>query len=133
MPWKRDSNARALPTPAQTEEVFNALFGSYLVEIENDWLEFDTLDSYASKILDARYEKFNVEDVVVAQSHLTPTQRSDLAKLLKKHWELFSEKLDLYQHKKMILSCSQGLRQYMPDIILCQEYIKTHSERSLNT
>ena len=101
---------RTPPTHSQAEKDFNALAESYHIEVENDWLGFDPLDNYASKILDAKYDKVNVEDVAAAQSHLTPTQRSDLAKLSKKR-----------------------LKQFMPDIILCQEYIKILSKRSLNT
>ena len=48
---------RAPPTPEQAEEDFNTLFESYLIDIENKCLGFDPLDSYASKILDAKYEK----------------------------------------------------------------------------
>jgi len=99
---------RAPPTQSQAEEDFNALAESYHIEVENDWLGFDPLDNYASKILDAKYDKVNVEDVAAAQSHLTPTQKSDLAKLLKKHEELFSGKLGLYPHKKINIELLPG-------------------------
>ena len=70
---------RAPPTLEQTEEYFNALFESYLIDIEHEWLRFDPLNSHAPKILDPKYEKVKVEDVAAAQAHLTPTQRDDLA------------------------------------------------------
>ena len=47
---------RAPPTP-DTEEDFNAFAESYLIELENEFLGFDPFDNYASKILDAKYEK----------------------------------------------------------------------------
>ena len=99
---------RTPPTHSQAEEDFNALAESYHIQVENDWPGFDPLDNYASKILDAKYDKVNVEDVAAAQSHLTPTQKSDLAKLLKKHEELFSGKIGLYPHKKNIIELLPG-------------------------
>jgi len=88
------------PTFEQAEEDFNALFKSYLIDIENEWLGFGPLDSYASKILDAKYEKVKVEDIVAAQSHLTPNQRDDLAKLLKNMKNSSVENLDCIHTKK---------------------------------
>ena len=64
------------PTHSQTEEDFNALAESYHIEVENDWLGFNPLEYYVSKILDAKYDKVNVEGVAAAQSHLTPTQKT---------------------------------------------------------
>ena len=55
---------------------------------------------YASKILDAKYEKVKVEDIVAAQSHLTPNQRDDLAKLLKNMKNSSVENLDCIHTKK---------------------------------
>ena len=74
-----------------------------------------------------------MEDVAAEQSHLTPAKRDNLAKLLKKREELFSEKLGLHPNKKLILNCCQGLRKCMPDITLCQEYTETHSKRNVDT
>ena len=45
------------------------------------------------KILDAKYNKTDVNGVVQQQSHLTPSQKKDLLELLTKHSKLFSGKL----------------------------------------
>ena len=60
----------AAPTP-KTEEDFNAFTDYYLVELENEFLGFKSFDNYASKILDAKYEKVYVEDVAEMQTHVT--------------------------------------------------------------
>ena len=96
---------RSPPTITQAEEDFNALFESYLIEMENDHFGFEPLDNYASKILDANYDKVDVKDVAQEQAHLTTTQRNDLERLLKKHEKLFSGKLGLYPHKKILNYC----------------------------
>ena len=59
-----------------------------------------SLDNYATEILDAKYNKIDVNDVVIQQSHLTATQKRDLLELLTKHSKLFSDKLGSYPHKK---------------------------------
>ena len=99
---------RSPPTITQAEEDFNALFESYLIEMENDHFGFEPLDNYASKILDAKYDKVDVKDVAQEQAHLTATQRNDLERLLKKHEKLFSGKLGLYPHKKFNIELLPG-------------------------
>ena len=73
---------RAPPTPGE-EEDFNAYAESLYIEVEKDWLGFDPYESYASQILDAKYEKSNLEEIAAAQTHLTQDQRNDLKNLLK--------------------------------------------------
>ena len=83
---------RASPTPGE-EDDFNAYPKSLYIEVENEWFGFDPSESYVSQILDAKYEKSNLEEIAAAQTHLTKDQRNDLQKLLKKHEKLFSGKL----------------------------------------
>jgi len=70
------------------------------VQTEDELLGEDWLDNYATEILDAKYNKTDVNDVVKQQSHLTATQKKDLLELLTKHSKLFSGKLGSYPHKK---------------------------------
>ena len=110
---------RSPPTITQAEEDFNALFESYLIEMENDHFGFEPLDNYASKILDAKYDKVDVKDVAQEQAHLTASQRNDLERLLKKHEKLFSGKLGLYPHKQFNIELLPGADQCILDLILC--------------
>ena len=96
------------PTWDQAEEDFNTLVGSYLIGMENDHFWFDPLDNYASEILDAKYDKVDVRDVSQEQAHLTPNQRNDLERLLKKHEKLFSGRLGLYPHKEIKIELLPG-------------------------
>ena len=73
---------RAPPTPGE-EYDFNAYAEFLYVETENEWLGCDPYDSYISQILDAKYEKSNLEEIAAAQTHLTQDQRNDLKNLLK--------------------------------------------------
>ena len=55
---------------------------------------------YAASILDAKYEKVDVDGLAKYQTHLTEIQQEDLHILFKKHEELFSGKLGYYPHRK---------------------------------
>ena len=54
------------------------------VQTEDKFLGEDWLDNYATEILDAKYNKTDVNDVVKQQSHLTSAQKKDLLELLTK-------------------------------------------------
>ena len=86
------------------EEVMEEVFQSYLVQLEDEYFGEDWLDSYLPSpktILDAKYEKLDVDTFAKEQSHLTCSQQDDLRDLLRKHERLFSGELGLYPHKKM--------------------------------
>ena len=73
------------------------------IEIQNeqDVLGEDWLECYvATPILDAKYEKADIKDVVAKQVHLTESQREQLEKILIKHEKLFDGTLGVYPHKK---------------------------------
>ena len=89
-----------LLTPGQVKEDLKSLADNYLVEIENEYLWFEILNNSASKILDAKYEKFYARDIFQAQMDITETQQGNLRLLLKKHKKFFSGKLGLYLDKK---------------------------------
>ena len=67
-----------------------ALFG-------RDWYD---PDCFATAILDAKYEKVNVDDVVEQLTHLSESQRDDICAVLKKFTELFDGTLGVYPHRK---------------------------------
>ena len=71
---------------------------SYLTQIKND--DFELEDSYkAQPILDAKYEKMDVEEVVDSCTHLSPKQWEELKALMLKHTKLFDDTLGKYSEK----------------------------------
>jgi hypothetical protein len=63
---------------------------------------------YAVEILDAKYEKVEVDEVINQLNHLNTEQKEDLRKDLMEHTKLFDGKLGVYPHRKSILTWYQG-------------------------
>ena len=83
------------------EEDFHAMAESFLVQQEDEDFGEDWLENYATPpVLDAKYEKVEIEDVVSQQTHLTEEQQDDLRRLLSKYTKLFDGSLGCYPHKK---------------------------------
>ena len=69
-------------------------------QVEDELLGEDWLQSYATKILDAKYEKADIYEVVNNQLQLNKDQRNDLLRILFEHESLFDGTLGVYPHKQ---------------------------------
>ena len=56
---------------------------------------------YTSEILDAKYEKVLVDDVIDQLDHLIAQQKNNLNQVLNEHTKLFDGNLGVYPHKKI--------------------------------
>ncbi len=63
---------------------------------------------YASKILDTKYEKVLVDDVVDQLDHLMAQQKNDLKRVLNEHTKLFDGTLGIHPHKKFHIDLMPG-------------------------
>jgi hypothetical protein len=61
------------------------------------------LGSKSSTIHSSSYERVDIHDVALQQTHLSDAMRSDLEQLLLQHPKLFSRKLGCYLHSKVHL------------------------------
>ena len=86
------------------DEMEDALF----IQQDDELLGEDWLDSFATEILDARYEHTDIRDVVDNQSHLNERQKDDLLSVLRKHEKLFDGTLGVYPHKKFHIDIKEG-------------------------
>ena len=71
---------------------------------------WDEIDSFASQILESKYEEVDPVQVAREQKHLTKDQQDDLAKLFSKYKRLFSGELGKYEGKKVHLEVENGAR-----------------------
>jgi hypothetical protein len=78
MPWKTCFTSK-----------LNKLFGE-------DWLK-----CFATEILDAKYERADVVEVVKGLTHLKAHQKADLLGLLQENNKMFDGTLGVYPHKKV--------------------------------
>jgi hypothetical protein len=63
---------------------------------------------YAVEILDAKYEKVEVDEVINQLNHLNTEQKEDLKKVLKEHTKLFDGSLGVYPHRKFHIDLVLG-------------------------
>jgi hypothetical protein len=80
-----------------------ALFG-------RDWYDPDCI---ANAILEAKYEKVNVDDVVEQLTHLSESQRDDIRAVLKRFTKLFDGTLGVYPHRKFHIDVMPGAKPSM--------------------
>jgi hypothetical protein len=62
----------------------------------------------ASEILDAKYEKVLVDDVIDQLDHLNTQQKSDLRQVLSEPTKLFDATLRVYPHRKFHIDLVPG-------------------------
>jgi hypothetical protein len=83
---------------------------------------------YAVEILDAKYEKVEVDEVINQLSHLNPQQKEDLKRVLQEHTKLFDGTLGVYPHRKIHIDLVQGAvakhARPCPVPVICLEAFK---------
>jgi hypothetical protein len=83
-------------------KVFEAMSETIEIQQEEELFGMEWYDAtcYAMEILDAKYEKVEVDKVINQLNHLNLEQKEDLRKVLKEHIKLFSGKLGVCPHRK---------------------------------
>jgi hypothetical protein len=61
----------------------------------------DRLECFATKILDTKYEKTGVAEVIKGLTHLNAHQKADLLQVLQEHDKMFNGTLGVHPHKKL--------------------------------
>jgi hypothetical protein len=60
------------------------------------------------EILDAKYDKVEIDEVINQLNHLDPQQKEDLKKVLHGHTKLFDGTLGVYPHRKFHIDLVKG-------------------------
>ncbi len=83
-------------------KIFLAMAKTIVIQLVDDFFCMDWYDPtcYASEILDAKYEKVLVDDVIDQLDHLKAQQKNDLKRVLNEHIKLFDSTLGIYPHRK---------------------------------
>ena len=94
-----DATLPMRPPHGLTSTDFDAMEDQYFVQMEDELFGEDWLASFATEILDAKYDFTDVKDVVEKQDHLDASQKQKLLTVLKKHAKLFDGTLGVYPQK----------------------------------
>jgi hypothetical protein len=65
---------------------------------------------FAIEILDAKYEKVQIEEVLNPLEHLSTQQKADLKQVLRVFTKLFDGTLGVYPHKKFHIELEPGAK-----------------------
>ena len=93
-----------------SDAYYSSLFTHLDINLEDDCLDDSIVDSFATQILDAKYEQVNIHDVAFNQQHLSLDQRRDLFHILSKHEKLFDGSLGVYPHKQVHIELKPGAK-----------------------
>lgn len=77
---------------------------------KHDFFGDQITNSFATCILDAKYEQANVHDAAFDQTHLLLDQQSNLFNVLSKQKKLFDGSLGVYPHKKVHIDLKPGAK-----------------------
>ena len=81
----------------------------YLAQLERDSMGVDIDQYLATPIMEAKYEKLDVEAVIIEHcGHLSSLQQNDLRNLLRKHERLFDGTLGKYPGAPMHIELEPG-------------------------
>jgi hypothetical protein len=78
------------------------------IQLEDEFFDMDWYDPtcYASEILDAKYEKVLVDDVIDQLDHLNAQQKNDVKRVLNE--QLFHGTVGIYPHRKFHIDLMPG-------------------------
>ncbi len=99
MEWFDCSIPHCPPGGLNSKE-FNAMEDMFYIQVEDEIFGEDQLECFATEILDAKYEKTDVAEVVKGLTHLNAHQKADLLQVLQENNKVFDGTLGVYPHKK---------------------------------
>jgi hypothetical protein len=89
---------------------FSAMAEMIETQQEHEFFGMDWYDPHchATEILDAKYEKVLVDDVIDQLTHLNAQHKSDIRQVLNKHTKLFDDTLGVYPHRTFHIDLAPG-------------------------
>jgi hypothetical protein len=80
---------------------FDAMEDMFHNQVKDKIFGEDWLECFATEILDTKYEKTDVVEVVKGLTHLNAHQKADLFQVLQENDKMFNGTLGVYPHKKV--------------------------------
>ncbi len=102
---------------------FDAMEDMFHIHVKDELLGEDWLKCFVTEILDFKYEKTDVVEVVNGLTHLNAHQKADLLRVLKENKKMFHGTLGVYPLQRYTLIsiqmpslCILDLTQYLESI-----------------
>jgi hypothetical protein len=96
-----DCSIPLCPPGGLDSKEFKAMEDMFHIQVEDKIFGGDWLECFATEVLDAKYEKTDVAEVVKGLTHLNAHQKADLLWLLQENNKMFDGTLGVYPHKKV--------------------------------
>jgi hypothetical protein len=80
---------------------FDAMEDMLYIQVKDEIFGEDWLKCFATEILDAKYERTDVAEVMKGLTHLNAHQKADLLRVLQENNRMFDGTLGVYPHKKV--------------------------------
>ncbi len=78
---------------------FDAMEDMFHIQVKDKIFGEDWLECFVTEILDAKYDKTDVAEVVKGLTHLNAHQKADLLRVLQEYDKMFNGTLGVYPHK----------------------------------
>jgi hypothetical protein len=82
---------------------FNAMENMFCIQVEDKLFGEDWLKCFVTEILDAKYERTDVIEVVKRLTHLNAHQKADLLQVLQENDKMSDGTFGVYSHKKICI------------------------------
>jgi hypothetical protein len=96
-----DCSIPLCPPGGLDSKEFDAMEDMFHIQVEDEIFGEDWLECFATEILDAKYEKTDVAEVVNGLTHLNAHQKADLLQVLQENDKMFRGTCGVYPHKKV--------------------------------
>ncbi len=80
------------------------------IQVEDELFGEDWLECFATEVLDAKYERTDVVDVVKGLTHLNAHQKADLLRVRQENKKMFNGTLRAYPHKKVHIAIDSNAK-----------------------
>jgi hypothetical protein len=94
-----DCSIPLCPPGGLDSKEFDAMEDIFHIQVKDEIFGEDWLECFATEILDAKYEKKNVAEVIKRLTHLNAHQKADLLRVLQENDKMFDGTLKVYPHK----------------------------------
>jgi hypothetical protein len=96
-----DCSIPLCPPGGLDSKEFNTMEDMFHIQVEEKNFGEDWLECFATEILDTKYDKTDVAEVVIRLTHLNAHQKADLLRVLQENNKMFVGTLGVYPHKKV--------------------------------